>query len=607
MVNAEPIDLKALQGQHLAGRFFLKRLLGQGGYGAVFEAEQTSVGRRCAVKVLSPRDRNDRKVIERFKMEARATSRLTHPNSVTIYDFGEDEEFGVLFIAMEYLEGQDLSEYIKEHPVIPVEVALHILEQAAASLDDAHQHGLVHRDVKPQNVMVLQRGRDPHFVKVIDFGIAKAMEATGLPPDTQLTMTGTIIGTPQYMSPEQVRDIELDGRSDQYSLAVVLYVLLTGRPPFLGTSPIDIATKHLTDQPLPPTVLRSDLDVPQKFEDAVMKALAKDPANRFPSTVEFAIALRAGLAGRTPAELRAQPVPELPTSPVEMVPEISTAPIKPNVVQDVSYPSDNLPISSIPSYGTEAISAPEQRGDTSSAQRLPKLVFDSGDSQPLIGKGHTTVVDSADLVMGQREFTAEIAPSSESSKPISETSPKTGIPTWLKGAAGFAVLALVSVLVLVATRVSTPNPETAETPIEEPVEVAEVLPVEDPKVRDVSAKLEETGKEEPEIVPEPEPPLIEEEEERPTETAQKLKPVQKVEAKPDKETLEKGKVSVTLIPWGTLYVGRRAYSDSPRQVVDLPTGRHRLHLKQNGEIRASKTVDVVAGQTRMLVLNANAP
>lgn len=285
-------QLGALLGRSLAGRFQLERVLGRGGYGAVFEATQLSVGRKCAVKVLLPREGAGPKALRRFAQEARATSRLSHPNTVTVFDYGEDADAGVFFMAMELLDGEDLLSRAGRRPFSAAEVA-HVVLQAAASLDDAHRHGIVHRDIKPQNIMVCPRVEDPLAVKVIDFGIAKAFNDARVPMVSALTMTGMIVGTPQYMAPEQVRDEDVGGACDQYALACCVYVLLAGRGPFVGSSPIDTATRHLTDDPPRLSALRPDI---RPDADAVLqRALSKTPGARFESCVHFAEALAATL------------------------------------------------------------------------------------------------------------------------------------------------------------------------------------------------------------------------------------------------------------------------------------------------------------------------
>lgn len=593
----DPKDLLSLQGKLLAGRFQLIRLLGQGGYGAVFEAEQISIGRRCAVKVLAPRDVSDAKTTERFKMEARATSRLSHPNTVTIYDFGHDGELGVLFLAMEYLEGRDLSSVMKAGE-LDVATSVRIIEQACASLDDAHSHGIVHRDVKPQNIMVIPRGQDAHFVKMIDFGIAKAFSENGIQPNTQLTMTGTIIGTPQYMSPEQVRDIEMDGRSDQYSLAVCLYQMLTGRPPFLGSSPIDIATRHLTDEPLPPGVLRPDLNLPNAFEEAVLKALSKSPEDRFKTLDAFASALRNGLRNEGSGPKRStEDVPVLSTQTLD-IPVVTTEPV---AVEDSRLPTTEVgkkpdPTVSAPAYGTEAIdvsseSAPVLAQHSTDEVRTtrPKLIFDEDGVVPE-GKGHTVAVHAPDL---------SLAFSDSIPSPLAASSKST--PKWpVLGALVIAVLG-VGAWYMWPTTGTPPEP----LPAVQTVVSAKPDPPVAPKtnlilVEDTPEPSEKPELDETESILAQDIPVVE----KPIQKARK----NKVEEKPvEPPVVMMGKVSVTLIPWGNLYVGTKNMGDQTRHSLELPEGKHRLSLRQDGETRVVKTVDVVAGQTKMVVLNANAP
>ncbi len=284
------MGLEELEGQLIAGRFRLKKMVGKGGYGAVFEAIQLSVQRRCAVKILLPGRSDDDSMVKRFRAEARITSQLTHPNSVVLYDFGVDEERGYLYLATEYLDGKTLHEVVKKRGVLPVEAVLSIMEQVAGSLEDAHNHGLVHRDVKLKNIMVVHRAGKPDFVKVIDFGIAKALGGEGFAEE--LTRTGMIVGTPQYMAPEQLQGGEIDGRADQYALALVGYRLLTGHNPFKDDSPMETAMRHITDLPLPLRNYCPELEVSVDFEEAFLKALEKSPSRRFDRIVEFTSALR---------------------------------------------------------------------------------------------------------------------------------------------------------------------------------------------------------------------------------------------------------------------------------------------------------------------------
>lgn len=284
------MKLEKLQGEILMGRFRLDTLLGQGGYGAVFEAEQLSVGRPCAVKVLFPHLCEDESTARRFRDEAKATSRLSHPNSIILYDFGHDQQREVLFLAMELLDGCDLASLLARHGPLSVEQTVHIVCQVAGSLQEAHRLGLVHRDIKPQNIMLIERGNDPLFVKVIDFGIAKVV-SNNLMTASSLTRTGTVIGTPKYMSPEQVRDEAIDGRADMYALAMVVYKMLVGRTPFEEGTTLEIAGRQIAERPEPLRALRPDLPVDEAFENVLLEALAKAPDDRFDSVADFAQAL----------------------------------------------------------------------------------------------------------------------------------------------------------------------------------------------------------------------------------------------------------------------------------------------------------------------------
>ena len=289
--------LEELEGDILAERFRLERMVGQGGYGAVFEATQLSVGRRCAVKIMLPGRSTNESVEERFRDEARATSRLTHPNSIVLYDFGIDEKSGFLFLATEFLDGATLHEVLKAEKTLEVRRAVSIMKQVAASLQDAHSLGLVHRDIKPNNIMLIERAGTTDFVKVIDFGIVKALRGQ-LSRDTDLTCTGMLIGTPKYMAPEQILGKEMDRRVDQYVLGVVGYRMLTGRNPFRAGAPMETAMRHVNDRVLPLRSYRPELEVSAEFEDAFMRALEKSPEYRFEQILDFVNALEESMDER---------------------------------------------------------------------------------------------------------------------------------------------------------------------------------------------------------------------------------------------------------------------------------------------------------------------
>ncbi len=254
------------------GRYRIQRKLGAGGMADVYLAEDQELGRRIAIKILNGRHANDDQFIERFRREAKNAAALNHPNIVSIYDRGEAEE--TYYIAMEFLDGRTLKELIVSRGAAPVNVAIEYARQILSALRFAHRHGIVHRDIKPHNVMVDGEGR----VKVTDFGIARA-------GTSQMTEAGSIVGTAQYLSPEQARGGEVDPRSDLYSLGIVLYELLTGKTPFDGETPVEIAMKHLSTAPKPPSALRPD--VPPELDMVVMRALAKNPDDRYQSADEM--------------------------------------------------------------------------------------------------------------------------------------------------------------------------------------------------------------------------------------------------------------------------------------------------------------------------------
>src|SRR5205814_298087 len=248
------------------GRYKIVRKLGAGGMADVYLAEDQELGRLVAIKILNDRHAADDQFIERFRREAKNAAGLSHPNIVSIYDRGEAE--GTYYIAMEFLDGRSLKELIVGRGPAPVNVSVEYVRQILSALRFAHRHGIVHRDIKPHNVLVDREGR----VKVTDFGIARA-------GTSQMTEAGSIVGTAQYLSPEQARGGEVDQRSDLYSLGVVLYELLTGQTPFDGDTPVEIAMKHLSNVPQQPSALRKD--IPHELDMVVMRALAKDPEDRY--------------------------------------------------------------------------------------------------------------------------------------------------------------------------------------------------------------------------------------------------------------------------------------------------------------------------------------
>lgn len=263
-----------MEQQLLGDRYQLARRIGVGGMAQVYVAQDRLLGRDVAVKILHEESAGDTTYVERFRREAKAVAQLNHPNVVAVYDWGHtisDTSGGRsdYYMVMEYVPGPNLKEVVRARGPLPEDEALNIAAQIASALEVAHEHGLVHRDVKPHNVLIAPNGR----AKVADFGIA---HDAGL---TELTRTNIVPGTAHYLSPEQAQRAVLDGRSDIYSLGVVLYEMLTGRVPFEGRSLVDVALQHVHDKPAPPRKVRPELS--RATEAIVLKALEKDPKKRF--------------------------------------------------------------------------------------------------------------------------------------------------------------------------------------------------------------------------------------------------------------------------------------------------------------------------------------
>lgn len=258
----------------LGGRYRVEQELGRGGMAKVFKGTDEVLGRPVAIKVLAPQLADDQSYVARFRREAQAAARLNHPNLVAVYDTGEDD--GVKYIVMEYVEGKTLAEYLADGGRIMPDRAMEIAEDVCNALSVAHAAGIVHRDIKPGNIMLTPRGE----VKVSDFGIAR-VPTTG---DT-VAQTVAVLGTASYLSPEQAQGQTVDRRSDVYSLGCVLYEMLTGQAPFVGDSPVTVASKHVLDTPLPPSKLNPD--VSRELDAVVLKALAKNPANRYQTAEEL--------------------------------------------------------------------------------------------------------------------------------------------------------------------------------------------------------------------------------------------------------------------------------------------------------------------------------
>src|SRR5688572_19793831 len=277
-----------LVGQLLAGKYKILKKIGEGGMGSVYIAYQQPINRKVAVKVLLGKLADDEVAVKRFEQEAIAISKMQHPNTVTIYDYGITED-SRLYIVMEFLKGKTLTQLLRQDTVLPPSRACKIMRQVCASLGDAHAAGIIHRDLKPDNIFLSEVGGDPDWVKVLDFGVAKLADTD----NGALTQTGMIFGTPKYMSPEQAEGRPIDYRADIYALGVVMYELLAGRPPFVADTPVALLLKHISEPAPPFSRVRPDLTVDPRIEAIVMKSLEKNPDRRQQMVGELAQELAA--------------------------------------------------------------------------------------------------------------------------------------------------------------------------------------------------------------------------------------------------------------------------------------------------------------------------
>ena len=311
----------------LGGRYELDGVVGRGGMAEVYRARDIRLDRVVAVKTLREDLARDQTFQARFRREAQSAASLNHPSIIAVYDTGEDNmgPEPVPYIVMEYVDGQTVRDLLRDDRRLLPERALEIADGVLRALDYSHRNGIVHRDIKPANVMITRTGD----IKVMDFGIARAVS------DAQATMTQTaqVIGTAQYLSPEQARGERVDARSDLYSAGCLLYELLTGRPPFTGDSPVAIAYQHVTENPVPPS--RIDPEIPAWIDAIVLKSMAKNPADRYQSAGEMRSDIQRGLAG--------MPVAAPPTAAYQRTQRMGAATM-------VAGPGMGGPTGAIPAY-----------------------------------------------------------------------------------------------------------------------------------------------------------------------------------------------------------------------------------------------------------------
>lgn len=281
-----------LVGRTLADRYRIEEVIGRGGMGVVYRIEHTRIGKAMAMKLLHGDLARDREIVRRFRREAETVSKLNHPNTVQIFDFGQSE--GMSFLVMELLAGEDLGLILHDQGTISFARIAHIAAQVCGSVEQAHDRGIVHRDLKPENIRILSDRSTPDFAKVLDFGLAKLRENTEL-GGASITRQGLLVGTPYYMAPEQIRGERSDHRADIYAMGCVLYKAIVGVPPFWASTPVGVLTKHITDDPVPPTVRSPRRELRREVDEIVLRAMAKDPGARFASMGELREALLAYL------------------------------------------------------------------------------------------------------------------------------------------------------------------------------------------------------------------------------------------------------------------------------------------------------------------------
>jgi len=394
----------AQSGRLLGGRYKLEQCIGSGGMGEIYRARRMHIGDTVAVKVLRADVVEDEKSRQRFYREARAAAMLHHPNAVVIHDFGEDAD-GTAYIVMELLVGRSLRQVLMQEGSISAVRAYGIIRQASAALDAGHRNGIVHRDIKPDNIILLDSNDAADHVKILDFGIAKVLDNKTLDThslEQRLTNVGSVIGTPHYMAPEQCQGEEADSRSDIYSLGVVLYELLTGVAPFLAKTPTGVAIKHVTEKPRP--LREINPSVPESVERVVLHALEKDPNVRPQTALELARAFENALMNEpdTVRFTRSGESQRITTSMIGAIgdPEVARTPTQPGA----AVPSQNFETTVSPP-------SPPQNFETTVSPQSPPQSFETTISPPP-GAGQ-----SKQSGEGATEFIARVQTTAEPPKP----------------------------------------------------------------------------------------------------------------------------------------------------------------------------------------------
>lgn len=297
------------------GEYIVVDRIGSGGMGSVYKAEQPSMNRMVAIKVLHSRFATRDDLVARFRREARAMSQLSHPNTARVYKYGALDDGSVYFV-MDYLEGRNLAAEVRENGPMQAERAVQLMVQVCGALEEAHRAGIVHRDLKPENVFLTIQGGTTDFPKVLDFGLAKMSEKQMGRGSMMFTQQGMVFGTPEFMSPEQAQGEPLDQRSDIYSLALILYELITGKLPFDAKTPLDMMKAHVRDAPIPLSQRVPNKPFWPELEAVINKALAKAMNDRYATAAEFGEALLGCLPVASSAPSRAPRAPSNAPGPI---------------------------------------------------------------------------------------------------------------------------------------------------------------------------------------------------------------------------------------------------------------------------------------------------
>jgi serine/threonine-protein kinase len=482
-------------GTVIADRYRVETVLGVGGFGAVYKCTQLNMNQTVAVKVLRSEHLSSVEHVKRFTREAQAASKLRHPNTIHIFDFGVHSD-GALYLAMEFVEGETLGHRIDTQGPVHWEALVHILIQVCHSLTEAHAAGLVHRDLKPENIMLLPVAGDPNFVKVLDFGIAKvrkdAVAQTADGREQSLTEAGMIMGTPAYMSPEQAKGEPIDARCDIYALGVIMYESLTGKPPFHGESAMTVLVSHIKDMPRPIPRDGSIPNVPREIEAVVLQCLAKEPERRPQTTVQLVDHM---VTARTVASAAPKSINRAAEPPTILVPEV---------------PTESMPAATgigEPITGAVAIPASAAAVMTPAP---PVVIMAHPSHVPLwIGIGAFTAVAGIALVVALL-MSAEPSPGASATPAIAQPSPAAAeapaVPPVAAGQAGSSPTPMPSEAVSahvdeVPRPASAPEPTAVPEPAAAPAAVAKPMPAAKPAAAKPVAKAAETKVEASKPVP----------------------------------------------------------------------------------------------------------